>query len=97
MIAALFNAVEGGAAVAVPTFRGRRGHPVCFSGSLLSELRKVREEDQGLRAVVRRQPPTEVPVTSESVVWNLNDPAAYLAARGGSALNSFLDGRLTGG
>ena len=81
VIAALFNAVEGGAAVAVPSFGGRRGHPVCFSGSLLGELRTLREDDQGLRAVVRRQPPTEVPVTSESVVWNLNDPAAYAAAR----------------
>jgi CTP:molybdopterin cytidylyltransferase MocA len=97
VIAALFDAVESGAAVAVPSFGGRRGHPVCVSGSLLSELRTVAEEDQGLRAVVRRHPPTAVPVASESVVWNLNDPAAYLAARGGSALNSFLDGRLTGG
>src|SRR5919199_373505 len=77
VIVALFTAVEAGAAVAVPSFGGRRGHPVCVSGSLLSELRTVAEEDQGLRAVVRRHPPTEVPVASESVIWNLNDPAAY--------------------
>jgi molybdenum cofactor cytidylyltransferase len=82
VIAALFEAVENGADVAVPTYRGRRGHPVCFSGELLSELRAVSEEGQGLRSVVRRHDVTEVNVHSEAVVWNLNDPAAYAAALG---------------
>jgi molybdenum cofactor cytidylyltransferase len=68
--------------VAVPTFAGRRGHPVCFSGRLLAELRAVTEQDQGLRAVVKRHAASliEVPVDSESVVWNLNDPATYASA-----------------
>jgi molybdenum cofactor cytidylyltransferase len=82
VITTLFQTVESGARVAIPTFRGRRGHPVCFSGDLLRELRAVSEEAQGLRAVVRRHPPTEVSVDSEAVVWNLNDPAAYAAALG---------------
>ena len=69
--------------VAVPTYAGKRGHPVCFAGSLLPELRKVTEEEQGLRSIVRRHAGrlVEVPVSSESVLWNLNDPAAYAAAR----------------
>jgi molybdenum cofactor cytidylyltransferase len=81
VLVALFAAVEGGAHLAVPTFGGRRGHPLCCAGRLLGELRDVREEDLGLRAVVRRHSVTEVPVDTESVVWNLNDPAAYAAAR----------------
>jgi CTP:molybdopterin cytidylyltransferase MocA len=66
--------------VVVPTYLGRRGHPVRCAGSLLRELREVTEADQGLRAVVRRHTVTEVPVDSESVIWNLNDPGAYAAA-----------------
>jgi molybdenum cofactor cytidylyltransferase len=69
--------------VAVPVFHGRRGHPVCFAGRLLAELRAVSEQTAGLRAIVRghAERSIEVPVDSESVVWNLNDPDAYAAAR----------------
>jgi molybdenum cofactor cytidylyltransferase len=68
--------------VAVPLFDGRRGHPICLAGRLLPELSEVREEDQGLRAVVRRhaQARREVPVESGIVHLNLNDPGAYAAA-----------------
>ncbi len=84
ILSALFAAVEQlTEEAAVPSFQGRRGHPVCFAGSLLPELRRVTEEAQGLRAVVRRhaQHLVEVPVDSECVLWNLNDPAAYAAAQ----------------
>ena len=80
----LFDTVGQLADVAVPTYKGRRGHPVCFAGRLLGELRTVSEEDEGLRAVVRRHRVAEVSVDDESVVWNLNDPAAYAAARANS-------------
>jgi len=84
VLSALFAAVEQRTKeVAVPSFQGRRGHPVCFAGSLWPELRRVTEEAQRLRAVVRRhvQHLVEVPVDSECVLWNLNDPAAYAAAQ----------------
>ncbi len=75
-------AEESRAAVVVPTFAGRRGHPLCLAGCLLPELSAVSEEEQGLRAVVRRHSAevTEVDVPSESVLLNLNDPPAYEAA-----------------
>lgn len=78
VLAALFEAVERGALVAVPTFEGRRGHPICVAGPLLAELRGVSEQDEGLRSVVRRHAAAivEVVVESEAVLWNLNDPAA---------------------
>jgi molybdenum cofactor cytidylyltransferase len=80
---ALFEAVAHGSDVAVPTYQGRRGHPVCFAGSLMPELRAVTDEDEGLRSVVRRHAEhlVKVPVQSEAVLWNLNDPAAYAAAQ----------------
>jgi molybdenum cofactor cytidylyltransferase len=83
IISALFEAIFRGGMVAVPTYEGRRGHPICLNGRLLTELREVTEQDEGLRSIVRRhrQELVEVPVGSESVVWNLNDPAAYEAAR----------------
>ena len=83
VVFALFEAVERGAEIAIPTFNGRRGHPVCVAGELLAELRAVTEEDQGLRAVIRRHAASvvEVVVDDEAVAWNLNDPAAYEAAR----------------
>ena len=84
VLRAMFAAVEhGDGRVAVPTYLGRRGHPVCFAGNLLPELRRVAEHDEGLRSVVRRYAAqlVEVPVNSESVLWNLNDPAAYAAAQ----------------
>jgi molybdenum cofactor cytidylyltransferase len=83
VIDALFEAIRKDSAdtVAVPTFQGRRGHPVCVSGSLLGQLRGLREQTQGLRAVVRGAARVlEVAVDTESVCWNLNDPAAYAAA-----------------
>jgi molybdenum cofactor cytidylyltransferase len=78
---ALYAAITPTTDVAVPTFNGQRGHPVCLAGRLLNELRTVSEQDQGLRAIVRRHLVSEVPVYSESVVWNLNDPATYDEAR----------------
>ena len=66
--------------VVVPTSNGRRGHPVCFRGRLISELRAVTEETQGLRAVVQRHTVTEVEVGTDTVFWNLNDPRAYADA-----------------
>jgi molybdenum cofactor cytidylyltransferase len=79
----LYAAIDDTTDVVIPTFQGRRGHPVCLSGRLLPELQAVTEEEQGLRAVVRRhaRQVREVAIDSESVVWNLNDPAAFAAAQ----------------
>jgi molybdenum cofactor cytidylyltransferase len=83
ILRALYEAAEqDGVDVAVPVFGGRRGHPICLSGRLVPELAEVREQDQGLRAVVRRHAGArrEVPVESDVVHLNLNDQAAYAAA-----------------
>jgi molybdenum cofactor cytidylyltransferase len=83
VLTSLFAALEAGTGeIAVPTYAGRRGHPICVSGHLVAELRAVSEEEAGLRSVVRRHAErvAEIPVSSAWVVWNLNDPDAYTAA-----------------
>ena len=62
-------------AIVVPTYKGRRGHPVIFSNALFSELLAAPAE-QGARAVVwtHSAEVLEVPTDEEGVVLNLNDP-----------------------
>lgn len=71
-------------AIAVPTSGGRRGHPVLFAGALLDDLLAIREEDEGLRAVLRRHPVRLIPVPGP--FWDLNRPEDYAAARAAMGL-----------
>ncbi len=75
----LISAMQSEDAIAIPVSEGRRGHPVLFAGRLLDELKAIREEDAGLRAVVRRHPVRQVPVPGP--FWDLNRPEDYAAAR----------------
>jgi|SRR5215472_7710164 len=61
--------------IVIPTFNGKRGHPVIFPEALYSELLQAPEEI-GARAVVRTHASDvlEIPVEEEGVVLNLNDP-----------------------
>lgn len=70
-----------GGRIVVPTFRGRRGHPVIFAASLFAELLAA-PKDVGARAVVHAHSDEviEVPTEEEGVVLNLNDPDALRAA-----------------
>jgi len=68
--------------IVIPTYRGKRGHPVIFPSALYAELLGVREdtpENIGARAVVRAHAAdvVEVPVNEEGVVINLNDPETF--------------------
>ncbi len=79
----LFRVAEDtGAAVVIPTFGGRRGHPIVLARHVLPELLELSEEEQGLRAVVRShaRDTVEVPVNTDVVLWNLNDPQEYALA-----------------
>lgn len=63
--------------IVVPTYQGRRGHPVIFSAALYEELLAAPPE-VGARAVVwaHANEIAEVPTDEEGVVLNLNDPEA---------------------
>lgn len=73
------------APIAVPTFQGKRGHPVLFRGDLLPELLAIDDETEGLRAVVAkyRDQRQEVPVQSQGIWLDLNAPEDYSLAIGG--------------
>jgi molybdenum cofactor cytidylyltransferase len=62
-------------AIVLPTYKGRRGHPVIFSRALFSELLSA-PADMGARAVVwaHAEDVLEVTTDEEGVVLNLNDP-----------------------
>lgn len=82
IVDALLVAIESGAPVAVPVHGGRRGHPVACGPALVPGLRTLGAAADGLRALLRRQTAiVEVVVDSDAIHWNLNDRAAYVAAR----------------
>ncbi len=74
-------------AIVLPTYKGRRGHPVIFSSRLYGEL-LASPAEMGARAVVwsHAADVLEVPTDEEGVVLNLNDPDMLKRATG-SALN----------
>ena len=61
--------------IVLPTYNGRRGHPVIFSSALYGDLLAA-PDDKGARAVVWAHSPEvlEVPTSEEGVVLNINDP-----------------------
>lgn len=62
--------------IAVPTYRGQRGHPTVFRGPALAEILRL-GDDQPLHDVVHRDPQrvTEVPVSDAGVVLNVDTPS----------------------
>ncbi len=75
---------RSGALVTVPTFGGKRGHPVVFDGRLAPELREVREVTEGIRAVMQAhgRDVVEVAFQTPVVVLDMNVPAEYERAKG---------------
>jgi molybdenum cofactor cytidylyltransferase len=71
------------APVVVPSYHGRRGHPVVFSAAIFQELLDA-PLDQGARAVVwaHKGEISEISTTEEGCVLNLNDPNALAKLTG---------------
>ncbi len=71
-----------GCAITVPEYRGKGGHPIALSASLLMELLAIDEETQGIKAVVRRHPDSvhRFPLDSPEILLDLNTPEQYRAA-----------------
>lgn len=76
LIAELISQFDSsGKSIVLPTYNGRRGHPVIFRATLYDELLAA-SPDVGARQVVwaHAQDLREVPTMDEGVVLNLNDP-----------------------
>jgi molybdenum cofactor cytidylyltransferase len=67
--------------VLIPTYKERRGHPMIFSRELFGELLEA-PLDQGARAVVRRHTVLHVPVETEGILHDLDDPETYRKVTG---------------
>jgi molybdenum cofactor cytidylyltransferase len=79
LVAELIDSFEKNhAPIVVPSYQGRRGHPVIFAARLYEELLNAPEET-GARAVVwaHKNEICEVSTTEEGCVLNLNDPEAF--------------------
>lgn len=72
-----------GAAITVPVYEGRRGHPALFAAALVPALRAVTDAQEGLRAVMRAHAHAvqEVAIADPRVVLDMNTPDAYRQAR----------------
>lgn len=70
---------RAGKKITVPLYSGKRGHPTVFDGSLISEMREVRDEEKGLRALMRKHADDihEVEFGSDIVLLDLNDHRDY--------------------
>jgi CTP:molybdopterin cytidylyltransferase MocA len=74
---------SSGQLIVLPSFNGRRGHPVVFRASLYEELLGASAE-VGARQVVwaHAKDVVEVPTEEEGVILNLNDPETLAKALG---------------
>jgi molybdenum cofactor cytidylyltransferase len=77
-VSVLIDRIATGSALAVPTFRGRRGHPLAVSAELVPEIPGLAPQI-GLRQLVdrHRDALVEVHVEDRGAVRDLDTPADY--------------------
>lgn len=73
-------AARGEQAIALPTYDGRRGHPVCFHAAFRPALMALKG-DVGARAVLEAHPDRVVlvPVDDPGILQDVDTPEAYAA------------------
>jgi len=64
--------------IIVPTFHGKRGHPVIFGVSMVDALRSASLQE-GAKAVVRKYTDEvlEIPVNNDGILQNIDTPEDY--------------------
>jgi len=64
--------------IVLPTFQGRRGHPVLFSAALFDEILAL-PATQGANMIVRRDPTriTEVPLNDRGILVDIDTPEQF--------------------
>ena len=74
-IAAVRAALEGGAALAAPYFRARRGHPVGLAGEFFGQLVSL-QGDEGARSVLEKHAVrmVKLPIGDPGVVRDIDRP-----------------------
>jgi nicotine blue oxidoreductase len=74
----LIVAITDGAPIAIPTFGGRRGHPLAIAGRLVPELMEG-DLPEGLRTIIRRHERdlAEVSTDDPGVLLDVDTPEDY--------------------
>jgi len=67
-------ALEQGAGIAAPMYRGQRGNPVGFSRQYLPQLLAL-QGDQGARGILKQCPVREVDVDDAGILQDIDTPA----------------------
>jgi molybdenum cofactor cytidylyltransferase len=64
--------------IVIPTFEGRRGHPVLFASEVLEEILAL-PSSEGANIVVRKDPARifEVPVSAPGILVDIDTPEQY--------------------
>ncbi|CAN7698712.1 nucleotidyltransferase family protein [Pseudoduganella sp. LjRoot289] len=73
-IQSLKTALEQGAGIAAPMYRGQRGNPVGFSRRYLPQLLAL-EGDQGARGILKHSPVTELDVDDIGILQDVDTQA----------------------
>ena len=70
------------ALITIPTFKGKRGHPVVISLKLMPDLMAVSEARQGLKGVMRKYHShiSQIEMDTDEVLLDLNTPQDYQSA-----------------
>lgn len=79
-IAALAGAIERGADIAAPSYRGMRGNPVAFGRRHLPQLLLL-QGDRGARELLKAHPVVEVAVDDPGIMRDIDTPADLERAR----------------
>lgn len=65
-----------------PSYQGHGGHPLALSSDLLPSLLKLKDENQGIREIMKRFPLLQIPMDDEPIVrLDLNTPEAIEPAK----------------
>ncbi len=76
---------ENEAAVVIPTYEMKRGHPILLHASTKNDLLVINEETLGLRSVIRKyqQQITYLEINDPSILLNFNKQEDYDKNQGG--------------
>ena len=68
--------------ITIPTYGGRRGHPVLIPQRYFAEIMELRGEMGGLRVLMRRHASLvhELPLDDPAILWDLDTPEDYQQA-----------------
>ncbi len=70
------NLLAAGAEIAVPAFRGRKGHPICLSRGVIGRI-LAKPDESSLRQVIEAIGFSVIDVDAEEILLDLDTPRDY--------------------